>query len=1229
MRRTTRTGWVLLVFVGLCGPLRAEARAAVKVAVLPGDGQRAPKAGVVELLTVELSKQPQIEILDREQIDRILREQKLSATGLMERSTAIRGGKLLRVDGFLFVERFNITRDAGYRLQLVEARTGLVVGSQFLDAGLVEKDVGAALRKLAPSLAWLTLPEKRRRYIGLLGFSADPRREDLRSPPDALAAILARELGRSPDIAIVDREHVAKLQAEKELTGVDRELARSTYLIEGQVRPAPDAPGSLDIHAVARPLRGRDALAVLTVRCSESGLVGAGTQLAREILKQINAAPPVPSEAIPASEEAKWFRERAKRIQACSAYADFEPSVPALECAYAFDPTPESALDLAVALKLSPGVMGKSATQTEEGKRRALRQLGRALRLEQQYLDARNKGKTADPLEYHGVHRLDSLWRDLSSDDPETAALYSELRELKERARTTELAFVRERWPKHFYGPNTTPASSGYYWKYAWGEEGDIRYLSETAEEYAVQMKELMTPWLDMPGYTSPYVMWMLLQTPWYRTLRNDLPDRYKNPEGMKQLLDWCAWVRSQPSLHFRLAGNWYEIVLESEHNKRTPQPRVDEFWKLRREYLRQFGAGGLISSAEMSCLTGNSNWREFFQGPLECSDRRSFVRWYAEAVMPKEGYWIVMTRDMGKEFVLNWVDAAIAKLPSRELGKYRTEHEQAFLVSVYDHLLKRRAELLSAAPVPEPSLNPYWQRYRIDELQTAAAPYGRSLQLLERRGDGLVGVWVSGGSEAEVIQPVLLDANANETAVFPAIPLHRPIPQWGSAAERVVPHGDKLYVASGGGLGVFSQKSARLLTRKDGLPSDHLLSVAIAGNRLYLGFRDGYLWTMDVQTGRFRELAYRGSLKPRNELDGCGQPFSVSDLLPDPDRGVVWMLTHEGFSGMWRISMADDAIRRVASADIYSTLSWSGGHIVRTAWTSLSRYRVDDAQWEPIPLYALPRGIRHPPYLVMGDDVFSTGMAVAGSYASSAGAVPVEKGGLFLNRSDVQKAFYRPLPIGGRCVDVNHMVATSDREAILANRQGQFWRLIQEHDVLPVESQGSASSNAVADAVRTPTNGVAPARVTASSYGSFPGKEDFQPARICDGDPATCWAANTNDVIGAWVAFEFERPVRLSGIRLVNGWVPDKKRLTLYPVNHRVKRLEVSTDQGERTAVEVAGHNDPQYLALPFGKPAGKVTLTVREIHESERIVSDDPPWLNISEATFYERPVTEEKNQ
>ena len=93
---------------GSCAPpedaaARVTAAAMTRVALVSTDGKDVIR-NVLDLAEAELGSEAKIELLERRQIERVLREQKLSLSGLVEANQIVAAGKLLSVDLFAVVE---------------------------------------------------------------------------------------------------------------------------------------------------------------------------------------------------------------------------------------------------------------------------------------------------------------------------------------------------------------------------------------------------------------------------------------------------------------------------------------------------------------------------------------------------------------------------------------------------------------------------------------------------------------------------------------------------------------------------------------------------------------------------------------------------------------------------------------------------------------------------------------------------------------------------------------------------------------------------------------------------------------------------------------------------------------------------------------------------------------------------------------------------------------------
>src|SRR4051812_19013306 len=93
-------GLFLCIFIA-CHP----AAAAPVLALIPGEGDRAPAETDLSEIEAALSQTKDVEVVERQQIRRILAEQYLTLSGLADPSTAARLGRLISADLFLFIEK--------------------------------------------------------------------------------------------------------------------------------------------------------------------------------------------------------------------------------------------------------------------------------------------------------------------------------------------------------------------------------------------------------------------------------------------------------------------------------------------------------------------------------------------------------------------------------------------------------------------------------------------------------------------------------------------------------------------------------------------------------------------------------------------------------------------------------------------------------------------------------------------------------------------------------------------------------------------------------------------------------------------------------------------------------------------------------------------------------------------------------------------------------------------
>ncbi|NQU09165.1 ankyrin repeat domain-containing protein [bacterium] len=289
--------------------------APARLAILAVDTGQETEA-VADLLTAELAAQPAVQIVEREEIRRVLAEQNLSVTGLAAGADRVRAGRLLNADGLVFVQHEREPRQLAVRL--VESRAGYQA-AQFVyrreDAPLativqwIAKDLLAAVPKLS-------LDASRRRLVSIVRIGNATLSPDYFWIEDAFPQLFAQYFARDPRTLVLERRQLGQLLQEAELTGgTADDFRRAGILIDGEVRLREGEPLDSKSPQVSFVVRLRDPALRERGRVSVDGRLTALDDLAARTAAAVFAelAKIGPASGTPAGAEAAAFLEIAKR----------------------------------------------------------------------------------------------------------------------------------------------------------------------------------------------------------------------------------------------------------------------------------------------------------------------------------------------------------------------------------------------------------------------------------------------------------------------------------------------------------------------------------------------------------------------------------------------------------------------------------------------------------------------------------------------------------------------------------------------------------------------------------------------------------------------------------------------------------------------------------------------------------------------------------------------------
>ena len=231
----------LLAIIWLCW--MSVAVAATRVALVSSGGN-GDAVKVVDLAETRLSADGSVALLDRCSVQRVVDEQKLSLSGLVNASHAVTVGRLLPVDLFAVVEA-----DAEQK-QIVgcvvfDARTGVRLWDAALSASGMEASADAIVAAVRAAQRKHGLQRKDLHALCLLPVrNADLPRE-LDSLCDSVELLLGRSLIASPHVAVLERqrlEHVTR-QRSLPITEDFKALRATLVLVELEIGRAEGGRG--------------------------------------------------------------------------------------------------------------------------------------------------------------------------------------------------------------------------------------------------------------------------------------------------------------------------------------------------------------------------------------------------------------------------------------------------------------------------------------------------------------------------------------------------------------------------------------------------------------------------------------------------------------------------------------------------------------------------------------------------------------------------------------------------------------------------------------------------------------------------------------------------------------------------------------------------------------------------------------------------------------------------
>ena len=263
---------------------------------------------VVDLLTVELSTKPQLQLLERAQIEKVFREQALSAGN----KDILKLGQVLGADGLLLLARVTEGTNQFMQVRLVAVKPGVVLWAERF--GWPLQNPAAWAKDFVPHLQsfWLKLRVLPQDAIPLsvVNLRAVIQSAEARGLERQLTLLAVERLSREPQLFITERHRLHALAAEKDWNGLDESAFwDGSFLLEGTLDSAGYSPDTVTISARLIPPKGGVPL-LIEVSGRRGDLSQVINQLAIQILQHLK--PGVANVAWNAADEAEHFYTEAQ-----------------------------------------------------------------------------------------------------------------------------------------------------------------------------------------------------------------------------------------------------------------------------------------------------------------------------------------------------------------------------------------------------------------------------------------------------------------------------------------------------------------------------------------------------------------------------------------------------------------------------------------------------------------------------------------------------------------------------------------------------------------------------------------------------------------------------------------------------------------------------------------------------------------------------------------------------
>jgi len=306
--------WTVVLI--LATRLPAQTNAPVRLALIAENDEASAASDV---LTAQLSGNPNLQLLERNEIEKVYREQGLSAGN----KDYLKLGQVLGADGLLLLDAVEMPKPSFFALpggfktpssfdinvQLIAVKPGVVLANgQFPLSGDISRWAVDMANHLNPLLQKLSVSAQDAVPISIVNFRSAVHSAETEDEERQLTSLAIQRLSRERRLFVLERRNMQLLAGEKEFKGPDESAFwNGSYLLEGTLDRGGYAKDTLTVSARLRPPKGGAPLEI-EVSGSRTNLPEVIHQLTDKVLERLKLNPAA-APWNPADEAQQYFDE--------------------------------------------------------------------------------------------------------------------------------------------------------------------------------------------------------------------------------------------------------------------------------------------------------------------------------------------------------------------------------------------------------------------------------------------------------------------------------------------------------------------------------------------------------------------------------------------------------------------------------------------------------------------------------------------------------------------------------------------------------------------------------------------------------------------------------------------------------------------------------------------------------------------------------------------------------